>query len=220
MSKGTIGLDARLNDYLVRHQAPEHPVLAEIRKATVEVGNSGLQIAEEQGRLLAFLARLIGTRHALEVGTFTGYSALAVALVLPPEGKLVACDLNKEWTDVARRHWKKAGVADRIDLRLGRAADTLAALEAEGPAGRFDFAFIDADKTGYDGYYESALRLVRPGGLIVFDNMLWGGAVADPRVRDADTRAVRALNKKIAADERVDRVLVPVGDGMMVVRKR
>ncbi|MEO8667025.1 MAG: class I SAM-dependent methyltransferase [Bauldia sp.] len=220
MSKGTIGLDGALNDYLVRHQPPEHPVLREIREATLKVGNAGLQIAPEQGHFLAFLAKLAGARNALEVGTFTGYSALAVMLAMPPDGTLTACDVSKEWTDVARRFWAKAGVADRIALRLGHAADTLAALEKEGAPGRFDFAFIDANKTGYDGYYESALRLVRPGGVIVVDNVLWGGAVADAKARDADTSAVRALNKKIAADERVDRVLVPVGDGMMVVRRR
>jgi predicted O-methyltransferase YrrM len=218
MSKGTIGLEAALNDYLVRSQPPEHPVLTELRAATSKLGNAFLQIAPEQGAFLGFLARLTGAKRALEVGTFTGYSALTVALALPADGRLVACDVSKEWTDVARQFWAKAGVADKIELRLGPAAETLAALEREGVP--FDFAFIDADKTGYDVYYESALRLVRPGGVIVFDNMLYGGSVADAKAKDADTRAIRALNAKIAADERVDRVLVPTGDGMMVVRRR
>jgi predicted O-methyltransferase YrrM len=220
MSKGTIGLDQRLNDYLVANQAPEHPALRKLREATAKLGPSYLQIAPEQSSFLGFLARLIGTRQALEVGTFTGYSAMTVALGLPKGGKLVACDISKEWTDIARRHWQEAGIADKIELRLGPAADTLAALEREGRRGSFDFAFIDADKTGYDGYYESALPLVRPGGLIVFDNTLYGGSVADPKDRDADTKAIRALNKKIAGDERVDRVLVPIGDGMTVVMRR
>jgi len=220
MSKGTIGLDQRLNDYLIANQPPEHPALRKLREATAKLGPSYLQIAPEQSSFLGFLARLIGTRQALEVGTFTGYSAMTVALGLPKGGKLVACDISKEWTDIARRHWQEAGIADKIELRLGPAADTLAALEREGRRGSFDFAFIDADKTGYDGYYESALPLVRPGGLIVFDNTLYGGSVADPKDRDADTKAIRALNKKIAGDERVDRVLVPIGDGMTVVMRR
>ena len=220
MSKGTIGLDRQLNDYLVASQPPEHPALRKLRAATAKLGPSYLQIAPEQSSFLGFLARLIGTRRALEVGTFTGYSAMTVALGLPKGGKLIACDVSKEWTDIARRHWQEAGIGDKIELRLGEAADTLEALEKEGARESFDFAFIDADKTGYDGYYESALRLVRRGGLIVFDNMLYGGSVADPKARDADTKAIRALNKKIAEDERVDRMLVPVGDGMTVVRRR
>jgi predicted O-methyltransferase YrrM len=220
MSKGTIGLDQRLNDYLIANQPPEHPALRKLRGATAKLGPSYLQIAPEQSSFLGFLARLIGTRQALEVGTFTGYSAMTVALGLPKGGKLIACDISKEWTDIARRHWREAGIADKIELRLGPAADTLAALEEEGRRGSFDFAFIDADKTGYDGYYERALRLVRRGGLIVFDNMLFGGSVADPKARDGDTKAIRALNKKIAGDERVDRMLVPVGDGMTVVMRR
>jgi predicted O-methyltransferase YrrM len=219
MTKGTIGLDRRLNDYLVAQQPPEHPALAKLRAATAKLGPSYLQIAPEQSSFLGFLARLIDTRRALEVGTFTGYSAMTVAFGLPKGGKLVACDINKEWTDIARRHWQAAGIADRIELRLGPAADTLAALEMEGGRDSFDFAFIDADKTGYDGYYESALRLVRRGGLIVFDNMLQGGSVADPKDRDADTRAIRAINAKIAGDDRVDRMLVPIGDGMTVVKR-
>jgi predicted O-methyltransferase YrrM len=220
MSKHSIGLEGRLGAYLVAHEPPEHPVLAEIRAVTASMPNAMMQIAPEQGAMLAFLARTIGARMALEVGTFTGYSALAVALALPADGRLVACDVSEEWTSIGRPYWKKAGVAERIELRLGPAAETLAGLEREGRAGRFDFAFIDADKSGYDGYYEAALRLVRRGGLIVFDNMLQDGEVADPAVSSRHVTAIRALNDKIAADERVDRVLVPIGDGMTFVRIR
>ncbi len=220
MSRVSIGLDEGLNDYLVRNQAPEHPVLAKLRAYTAKMPNSGMQIAPEQGQLLAFLARAVEARQTLEIGTFTGYSALTIALGLPADGKLVACDVSDEWTSVARTYWQEAGVADRIELRLGPAIETLAALEKEGAADRFDFAFIDADKTGYDAYYEAVLRLVRPGGIIAFDNMLQNGDVADPKAHGPSVEAIRALNAKIAADERVDRVLVPVGDGMTFVRRR
>jgi O-methyltransferase len=220
MSRGSIGLDDRLNDYLVRNQPPEHPVLAQLRAATAKMANAGMQIALEQGHFLAFLARLIGARNTLEVGTFTGYSALAVALALPKDGRVIACDINAEWTGLGRKYWEKAGVADQIELRLAPGVDTLKALAKEGRKGQFDMAFIDAWKPDYDAYFELALPLVRGGGLIVFDNMLWGGKVADPSVRDEDTRAVRALNQKIAGDSRVDAVLLPVGDGMTLARVR
>jgi predicted O-methyltransferase YrrM len=220
MSRVSIGLEQGLNDYLVEHQAPEHPVAAALRARTAKLPMAGMQIAPEQGQLLAFLARAVGTRQALEVGTFTGYSALTIALVLPEDGRLVACDVSEEWTSIGRPYWQEAGVADKIDLRLGPAIDTLAALEKEGAADRFDFAFIDADKTGYGSYYESVLRLVRTGGIIALDNMLQHGRVADRQARGGDVAAIRALNTKIAADERVDRVLVPVGDGMTFVRRR
>jgi O-methyltransferase len=220
MSRESIGLDKTLNEYVVRAQQPEHPVLAALREATARMPMSNLQIAPEQANLLAFVARLVDARMALEIGTFTGYSALAVALTLPKDGKLVACDLSEEWTSIGRPFWQRAGVAEKIELRLGPAQATLDRLERDGFKGRFDFAFIDADKTGYDAYYESTLRLTRPGGVIAFDNMLQDGRVADRRARSADTVAIRALNAKIAADERVDRVLVPVGDGMTFVRRR
>lgn len=218
MSRGSIGLDRRLNDYVVAGHKPEHAVLAKLRQVTGTMPMAGLQISPEQGAFLAFLVRLIGARTALEVGTFTGYSALAVALALPEEGRLVACDVNAEWTAIGQRHWQEAGVADRIDLRVAPALETLAALEAEGHADVFDFAFIDAQKSEYDAYYEAALRLVRPGGLIVFDNMLQHGDVADRSNRGSSTEAIRALNAKIAADDRVDAVLLPLGDGTTVVR--
>jgi caffeoyl-CoA O-methyltransferase len=219
MSRSSIGLDERLNQYVVRSGTREHPVAAKLRAETERMPNSSMQIAAEQGQLLAMLVKLIGARRTLEVGTFCGYSALWVALALPPDGKVMACDFNPEWTAIARRYWMEAGVADKIELRLAPAAETLHALEANGGAGRFDFAFIDADKEGYDAYYESALRLLRPGGVMVFDNVLWSGRVSDPSVSDADTKALRALNAKIAADARVDKVMVPIGDGMTIVRK-
>jgi predicted O-methyltransferase YrrM len=176
-------------------------------------------VALEQGHLLAFLVRLIGAKNALEVGTFTGYSALAVALALPRDGRLIACDVNEAWTSIGRRHWEKAGVAGKIELRLGPALDTLKSLKREGWTNSFDFAFIDAAKSEYDAYYELTLKLVRKGGIIAFDNMLWGGAVANPRAKDGETQALRALNAKIAGDRRVDAVLLPVGDGMMLARR-
>lgn len=191
-----------------------------LRAETAKLPNSGMQISTDQGALLALLARSIGARRALEIGTFTGYSALAVASALPADGKLICCDTSEEWTRVARRYWNEAGVAQRIDLRLAPALDTLGALLVAGETGCFDFAFIDADKTNYDAYYEACLKLVRAGGLIALDNMLWGGEVADPTVHDADTDALRALNLKIRDDRRVDSCLVTVGDGVMVARKR
>jgi len=219
MSRGSIGLDRRLNDYIVSSHPPEHPVLAKLRERTATMPSAEMQIAPEQGHFLAFLVRLIGAKEALEIGTFTGYSALAVALALPPDGHLVACDVSEEWTSIGKKHWLEAGVAERVELRIGPALATLAALEAEGFAGRFDIAFIDAAKSEYDGYYEACLRLVRVGGLITFDNMLRGGDVANPRRTGGSVEAIRSLNAKIAADERVDAVLLPVGDGMTLARR-
>jgi predicted O-methyltransferase YrrM len=191
-----------------------------LRAETARLAEGAMQIGPDQAALLGFLVRLVGARRAIEVGTFTGMSALAVARALPPDGTLVACDVSEPWTAIARRYWAAAGVAGRIDLRLGPAAETLRGLLRAGGAGTFDVAFIDADKTGYDGYYESCLALVRPGGLIALDNMLWAGAVADPRVRDRDTRALRALGRKIRDDDRVEACLLTVGDGLMLARRR
>jgi len=196
------------------------PLQRRLRTDTAKLPNGGMQISADQGALLALLVRVVGARRAIEIGTFTGYSALAIASALPGDGKLVCCDISKEWTDVARRYWAEAGVEQRIDLRLAPALDTLRRLSSEPGAGTFDFAFIDADKTNYDAYYEACLRLVRPGGLIALDNMLWGGEVADPAARDADTEALRALNLKIRDDARVDACLLTVGDGVMVARRR
>jgi predicted O-methyltransferase YrrM len=220
MSRASIGLDERLNDYVVRSGAREHPVAAKLRAMTADLPNASMQIAPEQGQFLALLAKLVGARRTIEVGTFYGYSAIWVALALPPEGKVIACDINAEWGAIARRYWDDAGVGRKIDFRLGPASDTLRSLEQEGGAGRYDLAFIDADKGGYDDYYERSLRLLRSGGAVVFDNVLWSGRVADPTVNDTDTTALRALNAKIAADQRVDAVMLPVGDGMTVARKR
>jgi len=179
-----------------------------------------MQITPEQGHFLALLVRLISARRALEIGTFTGYSALAVALALPEDGQVVACDISEEWTGTGRRFWERAGIAKKIELRIAPALKTLRQLESEGNRDRFDLAFIDADKPGYDGYYEGALGLVRPGGLIALDNMLRGGRVADPNQNDTDTVALRQLNTKIAGDDRVDRVILPIASGMTLARRR
>jgi O-methyltransferase len=198
----------------------ETPVQRRLRDATARLPNAGMQIGADLGGLLALLVKAIGARHAVEIGTYTGYSALAVASALPADGSLVACDINAEWTAIGRRHWEEAGVAARIDLRLGPALETLKVLLRERGPGTLDFAFIDADKPAYEAYYEACLGLVRPGGLIALDNMLWSGKVADPAATDADSKALRTLNAKIAADARVDECLLTVGDGVMLARKR
>lgn len=218
MTRATYGLDDTIRAYLLANSPPEHPALAELRKVTATMTRSRMQISPEQGHFLAFLVRLIGARRVLEVGTYTGYSSLCMALAMPPDGHILACDNSEEWTNVARQFWKKAGLADRIDLRIGSAVDTLPALVKERQ--QFDFVFIDANKEDYDAYYESSLRLVRPNGLIAIDNMLRDGMVADPSVTELSVSAVRDLNAKIAKDERGDRVLITVGDGMMLVRPR
>jgi predicted O-methyltransferase YrrM len=218
MTRATYGLDETIRTYLLANQPPEHPLLAELREVTATMTRSRMQISPEQGHFLAFLIRLIGARRVLEVGTYTGYSSLCMALVLPTDGRIVACDKSAEWTDVARRFWSKAGLANMIELRLGSAVDTLQAMIDEQQ--EFDFVFIDANKEDYDAYYESSLRLVRPNGLIAIDNTLREGRVADPDVTQLSVSAVRDLNAKIAKDERGDRVLLTVGDGMMLVRRR
>ena len=220
MSNGSIGLDEALNAYLVQAGVREHPVLAELRRRTAELPNANMQIAPEEGALLAMLVRVLPARSILEVGTFTGYSSTAMALAQPSGGRVVCCDVSAEWTDIARRAWTDAGVADRITLHLAPAAETLDRLLAAGEEGSFDLAFIDADKESYDTYYERALRLVRSGGLIAIDNVLWSGRVADPSERDASTEAIRALNAKVAADERVDVVMLPIADGVTLARVR
>jgi predicted O-methyltransferase YrrM len=201
----------------VTHQSD---VEQRLREETSRMAQGGMQIGADQARLLALLVHAIGARRALEIGTFTGYSALSVAKALPPEGRLVCCDTSDEWTQVARRYWREAGVADKIDLRLAPASDTLATLARDPGPDSFDFAFVDADKSGYDGYYERCLTLVRPGGLIAFDNTLWSGAVADPSKTDKDPAALRALNTKAHNDRRVEACLLTVGDGVLLVRRR
>ena len=213
-------LPESVDDYLRTVVAKESPVLQRLRAETARLPQGGMQIGADQGVLLAFLARLVGARKAIEIGTFTGYSALCVASALPADGRLVCCDVNEEWTAIARRYWALAGLADRIELRLQPAQETLALLLRDGGADTFDFAFIDADKTGYDAYYEACLSLLRRGGMIAIDNVLWGGAVADPANTTDDTKALRALNVKIRDDARVDACLLSVGDGVMLARKR
>lgn len=209
-----------LAEYLRTVGVREPQVLAELRAETLGMPGAGMQISQEQGALMANLVRLTGTRKALEVGTFTGYSSTAVALALPADGTLIACDVSEEWTSIARRYWEKAGVAGKIELNLRPATETLDKLIEAGEAGSFDFAFIDADKTNYDAYYERALVLVRSGGLIAIDNVLWGGSVVDDSRQDEDTKAIRALNTKLREDERIDLSMLPVGDGLTLAVKR
>lgn len=220
MSNRTLQLSDELYAYALRVGVREPELLRQLREETAQLPMARMQISAEQGALMAMLVRLMDARRCLEVGTFTGYSSLSVALALPADGRVVCCDVSVEWTDVARRYWTTAGVAERIELRIGPALDTLESLLADGGADSFDFAFIDADKASYDGYYERALRLVRPGGAIAIDNVLWSGRVIDDADQSADTKAIRALNARIASDERVDEVLVPIGDGLTLVRRR
>ncbi len=220
MSARSIGLNDELHTYLLSVSLRDQEILRELRAETARLENGGMQISPEQGQFMQWLIKTLGAKRTLEVGVFTGYSSLNVALALPADGQIVACDVSDEYTQVARRYWQKAGVADKITLHLGPGVATLQRLIADGQAGSFDFAFIDADKNNYDHYYEAALVLLRPGGVIAVDNVLWGGAAADPNKQDADTVAIRTLNQKIHADERVDMSLLPIGDGLTLVRKR
>ncbi|HTX59412.1 MAG TPA: class I SAM-dependent methyltransferase [Verrucomicrobiae bacterium] len=219
MSARSAFITPSVQEFIVETTVREHPVLAELRAETAKMPNAGMQIGPDQGQFMALLARAIGARRYLEIGVFTGYSSLAMALALPSDGRVVACDVSAEYTAVARRYWERAGVADRIDLRLGPALATLDAMIAAGEE-PFDVAFIDADKTSYDGYYERCLRLLRPGGIVMLDNTLWSGSVADATVDDAETRALRAIDAKAGRDERVDVSLLPLGDGVLIARKR
>ena len=216
MSTRTINLTDDVVDYVHRYGVREHPVLAALRERTAPMPNANMQIGPDQGAFMALLVKLIGARRVLEIGTFTGYSSTAMALALPPDGRILCCDVSREWTDIARQAWADAGVADRIELRLAPATETLATLDDDS----FDLSFIDADKPNYDAYYEGCLRVVRPGGLILIDNVLWSGDVADPAVDNDSVRAIRALNEKIAVDERVDHVLLPLADGLTLARVR
>ena len=220
MSNRSIVLTDSLYEYMTDVSLRESPLLLALREETSELTQRAMQISPEQGQFMALLARLAGARRCLEVGVFTGYSSLVTALALPDDGSIVACDVSEEWTAVARRYWREAGVAHKIELRLAPATETLDDLLAQGRAGTFDFAFIDADKTNYLAYYERTLALLRTGGLALVDNTLWSGRVADPEVADADTVALRHFNEVLHRDERIDLSLLPLGDGLTVVRKR
>ena len=213
-------LDEELRAYLLGIEPPEHEQLKLLREAIEKLPLARFQIAPEQGHLLAFLVRMTGAHSTLEVGTFTGYSALAVSLALPSTGRLVACEIDEHWIEVGRPFWQRANVDKKIEVKIGPALATLSALERLGAVDSFDLAFIDANKEDYDGYYESALRLVRPGGVVVLDNVFFRGDVMDPTNADPRVTSIRRLNAKIATDERVDRVVLPVGDGMTLVRRR
>lgn len=220
MSNKTLGLDPGLYRYLCEYSLRESELLARLRAETARDSMARMQIAPEQGQFMQLLVKLLGARRCLEVGVYTGYSSLCTALALPADGYLLACDVSEEWTAVARRYWQEAGVAQRIELKLAPALETLGAELAAGRQTSYDFAFIDADKTNYAAYYEICLALLRPGGLIVVDNVLWSGRVADPAVQDTDTRALRAFNAILRADPRVDLSLVPIADGLSLARKK
>ena len=219
MSSHTLNLTEGVYQYLLSHSLREHPAQVALREATRAHPYATMQISPEQGQFMALLIRLLGARRAIEIGVFTGYSALSVALALPDDGKILACDISDEYTRVGVPHWQAAGVAHKIDLQLAPALTTLDARLSAGEQGQYDFAFIDADKSGYDAYYERCLRLLRSGGLIAIDNTLWSGKVADP-AEDADTLALQALNSKLHRDARVDISMLPIGDGLTLARKR
>jgi len=220
MSNRTIVLNDALYEYMLSVSLREPDVLCRLREETAKMPQHNMQISPEQGQFMALLVELTGARKCLEIGTFTGYSALSVALALPEDGQIIACDISEEFTSLAKPYWLEAGVAGKIDLRLGPALETLDALIADGEGGAFDFAFIDADKVNYQGYFQRALDLTRPGGLILVDNVLWSGAVADPARDDDDTEAIRAFNEARADDPRISLSLVPIGDGLTLARKR
>ncbi len=220
MASKTTFIDPKVMDYIETHSLREAPLLAELRAETAKLPEARMQVPPEQGQFLALLVQAIGARRCLEIGTFTGYSALAIAEALPADGHIVCCDVSEAWTDMARRYWQRAGVAAKIELRIAPALETLDRLLASGESGRFDFVFIDADKPNYLGYYERALQLLRRGGVIAFDNTLWSGAVADPADQEESTRALRTLNDTLHGDQRVAISLLPLGDGVTLVLKR
>ena len=220
MSNKTFTLSDELHRYILSVSPPEPDLLRRLREETATHPKHSMQIAPEQGHFMQLLIRLIGARNAIEIGVFTGYSALSVALALPHDGTLIACDLNEEYTGVARRYWKEAGVDYKIDLRLAPAVETLDQLIREGGQGRFDFVFIDADKQNYWNYFERSLVLLRQGGLITVDNVLWSGKVADPNTDDKDAQAIRVFNERLKSDERIFLSLIPVADGLSLAMKR
>ena len=220
MTIKALSLDEKLYRYLLSVSFRETDLLQKLRVETRALPEFNMQITPEQGQFLGLLAKIVGAKKVLEVGVFTGYSSLSILMALPAEGRLVACDLSEEWTAMAERYWTLAGVRHQVDLRLGLALDTLNQLITDGESATFDMAFIDADKSHYRDYYEAALRLVRPGGLIVIDNLLWSGKVADPKVSDPDTLAIRDLNDRLHRDERIDYSLIPMADGLGIARVR
>jgi predicted O-methyltransferase YrrM len=220
MANTSIGLPPDVHDYLLAHGVREPELLERLRKETKAIPQHNMQISPEQGAFLALLVELTGAKRCLEIGTFTGYSSLVVALAMPPDGTIVCCDVSDEWTSVARRYWAEAGVADRVDLRLAPALETLDKLLADGRADTFDFAFIDARKTEYPDYHERVIQLLRPGGLAAYDNVLWSGRVADKDDQTAETQGIRRLNDRLASDERVTVSMLPLGDGVTLARKR
>jgi predicted O-methyltransferase YrrM len=217
---GDLTITDSLWDYMRRVTLREPSILRRLREETASQPQANMQISPEQGQFMALLMHLLNARKTLEIGVFTGYSSLSVALALPDDGRVIACDVNEEWTSIARRYWREAGVEKKIDLRLKPALATLDDLIATGQGGQFDFAFIDADKENYANYFERALVLVRPGGLIAIDNVLWYGRVIDPAVKDADTKAIRAFNEKLHNDERVWLSMLPVRDGLTLACKK
>lgn len=219
MAKQTIGLEQNLYDYLVSVSVREPEILTQLRQETAQLPMAIMQISPEQGQFMALLVKLLGAKKTLDIGVFTGYSSLVVALALPADGKIIACDVSEEYTNIARRYWEKAGVADKIDLHIAPALETLDNLLAAGEAETFDFAFIDADKGNYENYYERSLQLIRPGGLIAVDNVLWSGKVADPEIQDNQTKKIRAFNQKLNQDSRITLSLVPIADGLTLARK-
>jgi predicted O-methyltransferase YrrM len=219
MSDYTLKLTPELYQYLLKNSLREPETLAKLREQTHKMSMGHMQISPEQGQFMRLLIELMGAKKTLDIGVFTGYSALSVALALPENGKVIGCDINGEWTKIARKYWEIAGVTSKIDLRLAPALETLQSLIDQGEEGTFDFSFIDADKANYDGYYEKSLVLLRQGGLIAIDNVLWDGAVADPSVNDDNTVAIRNLNAKIKEDKRVSISLLPLGDGLTLARK-
>ncbi|BAZ54028.1 O-methyltransferase family protein [Nostoc sp. NIES-4103] len=219
MTTQTLGLDPLLYNYLLSVSLREPEILTQLRQETAQYPIGRMQIAPEQGQLMALLVQLMGAKKTLDIGVFTGYSSLVVALALPTTGKVVACDISEEFTAIARRYWQQAGVADKIDLHIAPALETLDRLLAAGEAESFDFAFIDADKSNYDNYYERSLQLVRPGGLIAIDNVLWSGRVADPQVQDNRTKRIRAFNQKLHQDQRISLSLIPIADGLTLALK-
>ncbi|MDJ0750698.1 MAG: class I SAM-dependent methyltransferase [Woeseiaceae bacterium] len=220
MTRSRLRIDEALDTYLAALLPEEPDVLVRLREETSRLEAADMQIGWDQARFMTILLRCVGARNTIEVGVFTGYSTLITALALPDAGRIIACDISREWTDIALKYWREARVDDKIDLRIGPASDTLNEILADGDDESFDFAFIDADKTGYDGYYERCLALLRPGGVIVIDNALWGGSVADRARNGGDTLAIRALNEKISRDPRVEAYLAPVGDGVHLAWKK